>query len=318
MSWFRVRSDCSPLILVLGLGLWLATPAHAHREQGTEAAHVRQIEGAHGGGSLSSTGPLQPSAVESTPAATEPALRTERPGTAEAGLSSFVSKLAFDLGLIRERDEDAWAALARAGIAPVGGWQRGAELRPEVVYEVLAAARREASAGRLSVSADGAEAIVRAALPPSLAQPEEVPATQPLVAAPEDRTVVAGQGHVLFYEHVPTWYAGWPSGFLAAPGGVVLYHPRGFHGRHGHHKFLPHKSWRRHHAHKSWKRHHGHTPFGLSAGRSHAFAGSRHHPSLRAGSTPSWGRSPSVSRMSRGPSARQPSLGRRAGGFSRR
>jgi hypothetical protein len=317
MNWFRVRSDFFPLILALGLGLWLATPAHAHPAQGTDPRRVLQ-KGAPGEEASSSTRPLPASPVESTPAATEPALGAERPGTAEAGLNGFVSKLAFDLGLLRQREENAWAALARAGIAPVGGWARSAELSPEVVYEVLAAARRAASAGRLSVSADGAEAIVRAALPPSLAQQEEVPAAQPWVVAPEGRAVVASQESVLLYEPVPTWYAGWPSGFLAAPGGAILYHPKGFHGRHGHHKFLPHTSWRRHHAHTSWKRHHGRTPFGFSSGRSHAFAGPRHRPSLRAGSTLSWGRGPSLSRLPRGPGAQQPSFSRRSGGFSRR
>jgi hypothetical protein len=308
MSCVRVLSNFSWLILVLGLSLRLVTPAHAQLEQGTETTRVLQND-KHGGVSWSSAGQLQPSPVEATPAANEPTLRAERPMPAESRLSDFVTKLAFDLGLIRQRQEDAWAALTRAGITPVGGWQRSAEPSPEVFYEVLAAARRAASAGRLSVSADGAEAIVRAALTPFLVQLEEVPAAQPSVVAPEDRAAMVSQESVLLYEYPPTWYTGWQNGFLAAPGGVIIYHPRGFQGRHGHHKFLPRKSWRGHHRRAS---------FGFPAGRSSVFAGPGHRPALRVGSAPSRIRVPSVSRMPRGLGTRQLSMGRRAGGFSRR
>src|SRR5262245_4451164 len=309
MSRFRVISDFSPLVLALGLSLRLATPAYAELDQGTETPRVRPAEDETGRVSLPSIGQPQSSLVESTNSTTEQAVRIESFVTAESRLSGFVTKLAFDLGLIRQKGEDAWAALTRAGITPVGGWSRSAELTPEVFYEVLAAARRAAAAGRLSVSADGAEAIVRAALAPSLANLEEVPTEQLAVVAPVDQAAVASGESVLLYEQAPTWYGGWQSGLLAAPGGIIFYRPWGFHRWHRHPRFVPRAPW-------------GYpprfAPSGFLVGRSHGFAGPRLGPPLRIGAVTPRFSAPSLSRMSRGPGSMHLGIGRRQGGFSRR
>lgn len=90
---------------------------------------------------------------------------------------AFAQKLAQDLGLIKNSNEDAFGPLRGVGIQPADGWKVGDPLIPEVLYEVLAAARRAASAQRLSLSADGAEAVVRQAAEAFL--PPSVPASPP-------------------------------------------------------------------------------------------------------------------------------------------
>src|SRR5262245_29323778 len=76
---------------------------------------------------------------------------------------AFAQKLALDLGLIKMSSEDAFGPLGGAGVRPASGWEANDPLTPEVVDEVLAAARRAADAKRLPLSADGAEAVVRQA-----------------------------------------------------------------------------------------------------------------------------------------------------------
>src|SRR5215203_2846574 len=100
MSRFRVISDLSPLVLALGLSLRLATPAHAELDQGPEGTRVRQAEDEPGRASLLSAGQPQASLIEPTNSATEQAVAAESHVTAESGLGGFVTKLAFDLGLI--------------------------------------------------------------------------------------------------------------------------------------------------------------------------------------------------------------------------
>jgi hypothetical protein len=89
----------------------------------------------------------------------------------EHSQGQFAQKLALDLGLIKSSREDGLGPLSGAGIQPAGGWKVSDPLTPEVVYDVLAAARRAADSRRLSLSADGAEAVVRqvaaAVFPPS-------------------------------------------------------------------------------------------------------------------------------------------------------
>jgi Domain of unknown function (DUF4124) len=84
---------------------------------------------------------------------------------------AFAQKLAQDLGLTKNGNEDALGPLRGAGIQPASGWKLSDPLTPEVVYEVLAAARRAADAKRLPLSADGAEAVVRQAAEPFLPPP---------------------------------------------------------------------------------------------------------------------------------------------------
>src|SRR5262245_52513271 len=84
---------------------------------------------------------------------------------------AFAQKLALDLGLIKMSSEDAFGPLGGAGVQPISGWEADDPLTPEVVDDVLAAARSAADAKRLPLSADGAEAVVRQAgesfLPPT-------------------------------------------------------------------------------------------------------------------------------------------------------
>jgi Domain of unknown function (DUF4124) len=95
------------------------------------------------------------------------------PGRTYAAQSqgAFAQKIALDLGLIKESSEDAFGPLRGAGVQPASGWEAHDPLTPEVLDDVLAAARRAAEANRLPLSADGAEAVVRQAgeafLPPS-------------------------------------------------------------------------------------------------------------------------------------------------------
>jgi hypothetical protein len=102
---------------------------------------------------------------------------------AERSQGAFAQKLALDLGLIKNSNADALGPLSGAGIQPAGGWRVSNPLTPEALYEVLAAARRAADSQRLSLSADGAEAVVRQAaesfLPPlPIAQAPPSPAEQ--------------------------------------------------------------------------------------------------------------------------------------------
>src|SRR5215510_1215512 len=93
---------------------------------------------------------------------------------------AFAQKLALDLGLIKMSSEDAFGPLGGAGVQPASGWEANDPLTPEVVDEVLAAARRAADARRLPLSADGAEAVVRQAgesfLPPTTPDSQSVQA----------------------------------------------------------------------------------------------------------------------------------------------
>jgi hypothetical protein len=77
---------------------------------------------------------------------------------------SFAQKLARDLGLIEEENDNALTALTGAGISPAGGWKVYDPLSREAAYEVIASARRAAESRRFPLSADGAEGVVRQAL----------------------------------------------------------------------------------------------------------------------------------------------------------
>ena len=310
MIYFRVISNLFPLVLVLGLGLRLATPVQAELNQWTGAASVTQMEDEKELISSPNTGQVKASAAEFTTPANEQILKSGSQVTAESRLSGFMTKLALDLGLIRQREEDAWSALTRVDITPVGGWAHNVELTPEVFYDVLAAARRAANAGHLFVSADGAEAIVRAAVTPFLSNLEEVPAAQTSLMVPEDQTAVASEAPVMFYEQAPLWQEGWQSGLLAAPVVVIGSHRLMMsHIFHRHHVFLPCPSWR---CRQRF------APFGFPAVRPHVFAGPRFGPPPRVGLTTPRFIAPPISRIAVGPGSMHMSGGRMHGGFLRR
>lgn len=104
------------------------------------------------------------------PATLEPAAAPLSPSRSYASGSqgAFAQKLALDLGLIKNSEEDALGPLSGVGIRPAGGWKVRDLLTPEVLSEVLAAVRRAADAKRIMLSADGAEAVIRQAAAPFL------------------------------------------------------------------------------------------------------------------------------------------------------
>jgi hypothetical protein len=94
----------------------------------------------------------------------------------EKSQGAFAQKLALDLGLLKNANEDALGPLGAAGIQPAGGWRVRDPLTSEDHAEIIAAARRAAESQRLRLSADGAEGVVRQAAsdflpPPPIAQP---------------------------------------------------------------------------------------------------------------------------------------------------
>lgn len=121
---------------------------------------------------------------------------------AENSQGAFAQKLALDLGLIKSANEDALGPLNTVGIQPAGGWSVDDPLTPEAHYEIIAAARRAAESRRLSLSADGAEAVVRQAaasfLPPApLAQPPQ------LLPQDEEETAYDQEADIIIEQQPP-------------------------------------------------------------------------------------------------------------------
>src|SRR5712691_5163277 len=158
------------LIFLCGLWLWCSAVVHADLYQWTDADGVIHIvdETVEVPDAYRSNLKVY-HAAKSVGASSATPLSPSRAYAAQSQ-GAFAQKLAQDLGLIRNDNEDALGPLRGAGIQPAGGWKVSGPLTPEVVYEVLAAARRAADAKRLSLSADGADAVVRQAaelfLPP--------------------------------------------------------------------------------------------------------------------------------------------------------
>jgi len=127
----------------------------------------------------------------------------------EHSQGKFAQKLALDLGLIKSSSEDGLGPLTGVGIQPAGGWKVSDPLAPEVVYDVLAAARRAADSRRLNLSSDGAEAVVRqvaaAVLPPvPLAEEQESqePPQEPQVIIYESPTQIIEVERDRYYDPV--------------------------------------------------------------------------------------------------------------------
>ena len=92
---------------------------------------------------------------------------------------AFAQKIAVDFGLIKNGSTDALGPLRGIGIQPAGGWKVAHALDPDTVDQLAAAARRAATAQRLTLSADGAEAIIRQAAV------DFIPSPQPVESAAE-------------------------------------------------------------------------------------------------------------------------------------
>jgi Domain of unknown function (DUF4124) len=139
----------------------------------------------------------------------------------------FAQKLALDLGLIKSRQEDAMGPLTGAGIRPASSWQVNDPLTPETIDEVIDSARRAADAQRLSLSADGVEAIVQQAAaailpppPPVQEQAREEPLPQQIIIYQTPSQIIEVER-----ETVPVY----------VPVPVVPYYPRHHSPRHNSH-----------------------------------------------------------------------------------
>jgi hypothetical protein len=111
---------------------------------------------------------------------------------------AFAQKLALDLGLIQSLREDAIGPLNGVGIQPAGGWQVKEHMIAEQVDEVVAAAQRAAVSHRITLSADGAEAIVRGVADDVLPAPVEQAAT------PVERYVTQEQAPTVIIQPQPS------------------------------------------------------------------------------------------------------------------
>lgn len=169
------------LIFLCGLWLWCSAVVHADLYQWTDADGVIHIvdETVEVPDAYRSNLKVY-HAAKSVGASSATALSPSRVYAAQSQ-GAFAQKLARDLGLTRNDNEDALGPLRGAGIQPAGGWKVSDPLTPAVLYEVLAAARRAADAKRLSLSADGAEAVVRQAAEPFLPPLPSVQASTPPV-----------------------------------------------------------------------------------------------------------------------------------------
>ena len=116
-----------------------------------------------------------------------PALITPSREYAARSQGAFAQKIAVDFGLIEDGSIDALGPLNGAGIQPAGGWQVSRVLDPDSVDQLVAAVRRAATAQRLTLSADGAEAIIRQAAVDFLPPP---PPPEPVVQAEPDVVIV--------------------------------------------------------------------------------------------------------------------------------
>ena len=122
----------------------------------------------------------------SSDVASSPALITPSREYAARSQGAFAQRIAVDFGLIEDGSIDALGPLNGVGIRPAGGWQVSRNLDPDSIDQLAAAVRRAATAQRLALSADGAEAIIRQAaidfIPP--------PPPEPVVQAEPDVIIV--------------------------------------------------------------------------------------------------------------------------------
>jgi len=241
-SW--VISAVVFLGLLLTLGSRRTPLAYAEQDQGTERTNGTREVDERAREAVPKVQQQLDIPVVSMTRPPQSTLRSESQSAADTALTRVPTKLALDLGLMHEPAEDAWRALERVGISPQGGWSRTGALTPEMFYEVLAAARRAATAGRLSVSADGAEAIVRAVMTPFLASLEEGVTEQLPFVATENPPAVTSEAPALLYEQAPVLPYQWPSGFRSEPTVVIVPRPASSPFLHRHHVFVPCPAWR--------------------------------------------------------------------------
>ncbi len=243
MRSYEVISAIVFLVLILTLCSLQIPPASAEQAHGMERMEVTQGADERASQAVPKVQQQQDVPLVSMMRLPQSTIRSGSQRAADTALMRITRKLALDLGLIHQPEEDAWSALERVEISPQGGWSRNAELTPEIFYDVLAAARRAASAGHLSVSADGAEAIVRAVMTPFFAPLEEEATEQLPFVTPEDRPAVASEAPALLYEQAPVWPYQWQSEFRSGPTVVIAPRPVFSPFLH-HHMFIPCPAWR--------------------------------------------------------------------------
>jgi hypothetical protein len=219
------------LILACGLWCWCAAVVHADLYQWTDADGVLHIVDETGEVPEAYRDSLTVYHAAKSPGATSAMPLSPSRTYAAQSQGAFAQKLAQDLGLIRNSTEDAFGPLRGAGIQPADGWRVDDPLTPEALYEVLAAARRAAGARRLSLSADGAEAVVRQAaaafLPP--ADPASPPAARygEEPGENEEPEVIIEQQPPQIIEVVPEPV------YEYVPVPIIVGRPGFFHHRHG-------------------------------------------------------------------------------------
>ena len=189
------------LLLIGVLCLWLPAVSQADLYQWTDADGVMHIvDETSEVPEPYRAGMTVYRAAKPTPGVATLPVSPSRPYAAQSQ-GAFAQKLALDLGLITESSEDAFGPLGGAGVQPASGWEATDPLTPEVLDDVLAAARRAAEAQRLPLSADGAEAVVRQAgesfLPPTTPDP------RPVWAQGEDGPGYGQQPQTLIIEQPP-------------------------------------------------------------------------------------------------------------------
>ena len=138
--------------------------------------------------------------------ASSPAIITPSREYSARSQGVFAQKIAVDFGLIKDESIDALGPLNGAGIQPAGGWRVSRSLDLDSVDQLAAAVRRAATAQRLALSADGAEAIIRQAavgfIPP--------PPPEPVVQAEPDVIIVEQPPRIIevirepYYVDAPT------------------------------------------------------------------------------------------------------------------
>jgi hypothetical protein len=216
----RVRLRLSALIASLCLGY--AATGFADLYQWTDAQGTLHLGNDASEAPADSRTELRVSPANTPKAGREPAAALISPRRQYAARSqgAFAQQLALDLGLIRQRDEDALGPLSGAGIAPAGYWHVTEPPTAEGIEEVVAAARRAAASGRLALSAEGAEAVVRQAAAPYF--PAVTPAAE---QKPAGRHVIHQDPPLVIIEQPPAQrevshepvYVSEPSPYVWAP-----------------------------------------------------------------------------------------------------
>src|SRR5262245_17024098 len=112
MCCFRALLSLPTLVLLSGFGLWGATRAQADLYQWVDAAGVIQVTDERGAVPAPHGQQVKVYRAEPSLPPGEQAVMVAGQVTGEHGLGAFATKLALDLGLIKQKNEDALGALS--------------------------------------------------------------------------------------------------------------------------------------------------------------------------------------------------------------